>query len=600
MKTLNISTNLKLPLEAVTQTFAWLAKRRVGKTYAASVLAEEFVAAGLPFVALDPTGAWWGLRAAADGKGAGLPVIVIGGRHGDIPLNPEGGKIIADVIVDNPGHYVLDLSLTKSNAEQDRFAADFAERLYRRKQEQRDPMFLFVDEADSFCPQRPYPGQQRMLGAFEAVVRRGGIYGLGVGLISQRASVINKNVLTQTEVMIVLQTTSPQDRAAIKEWAVGHGTKEQVEHLMETVASLQKGEAWVWSPSWLETFKRVNIRARHTFNSSATPKVGERQVEPKRLAEVDLDALKERLAKTIESAKENDPSALKRKVADLFNDNVRLRAELVKRGMAKPAVVQASKVEVKEVPVLSGKDLSRFEVVIARLEALAGKQDGLKGSAMVMANALKAALGQARQKPVPVPSPMLRVVSDARVARGEAHIVSPAGKVQYTVTEIGTGGKSGMSRMLEVLARRHPEKITQVQLATLSGMSPTSGTFTTYLSRMRQLGYLWEMSGLIGLNPPGVDAGQQWLGQAQSREEVLALWKKSLGGTEWKMLAFLLDHNAHDRYMYRQDLAAALSLSPTSGTFTTYLSRLRRNALIEEEGASLRASQTLWPEAVAA
>ena len=207
-----------LPAEAVTQTFAILAKRRVGKTYTASVMAEEFVAARLPFIALDPTGAWWGLRASADGKGPGLPVVVIGGKHGDLPLEPESGKLIADLVVDHPGYYILDLSLTKSNAEQDRFATDFAERLYRRKQQERSPLHLFVDECDAFIPQRPYRGQERMLGAVEDLVRRGRARGIGVTLVTQRSAVLNKDVLTQIEVLVVLRTISPQDRKALDEW----------------------------------------------------------------------------------------------------------------------------------------------------------------------------------------------------------------------------------------------------------------------------------------------------------------------------------------------------------------------------------------------
>ncbi len=71
---LRIAKNLSLPTEAITKTFALLAQRRKGKTYAASVMAEEMVDDKLPWVALDPTGAWWGLRSSADGKSAGLPV----------------------------------------------------------------------------------------------------------------------------------------------------------------------------------------------------------------------------------------------------------------------------------------------------------------------------------------------------------------------------------------------------------------------------------------------------------------------------------------------------------------------------------------------
>ncbi len=152
---LNISKTLKLPLDFATQTVAILARKRVGKTYTASVIAEECVENKIPFVVLDPTGAWYGLRSSSDGKRAGYPVVIIGGAHGDIPLEFTAGKTIAEFIVENPGYYVLDLSGSESDAEQDKFATAFAQRLYRLKDKHREPLHLFVDEADSFCPQNP-------------------------------------------------------------------------------------------------------------------------------------------------------------------------------------------------------------------------------------------------------------------------------------------------------------------------------------------------------------------------------------------------------------------------------------------------------------
>lgn len=74
---LRLGEDLALPLEAVTETFAILAKRRAGKSNAAVVLAEEMFAAGLPWVAVDPKGDWWGIRASGDGPG--LAVVVFGG-----------------------------------------------------------------------------------------------------------------------------------------------------------------------------------------------------------------------------------------------------------------------------------------------------------------------------------------------------------------------------------------------------------------------------------------------------------------------------------------------------------------------------------------
>lgn len=301
--TLNISADLQLPRDVVTQTVGILAKKRRGKTYTASVIAEEMIKAKLPFAVLDPTSAWWGLRAAANGIDPGYPVVIIGGAHGDIPLEPSAGAIIADLVVDHPGYYIIDMGDMDSNAAQDRFAMEFGERLYRAKAKQRFPMHLFVDEADAFIPQQPMPDQRRMLGAYDTIVRRGGVRGIGVTLISQRPAVVNKNVLSQVECLIVLQIIGTSDREAIEKWVKVHGAKKHVAQLMDSLASLGLGEAWFWSPVWLEVFKKVQIRQRETFNSSKTPEVGDELVQPKALAPVDIKAIREKIAATIEQKK---------------------------------------------------------------------------------------------------------------------------------------------------------------------------------------------------------------------------------------------------------------------------------------------------------
>lgn len=97
---LHLSERLSISLEAVTQTFAVLGMRGSGKTHLASVLAEELLAAGQPLVAIDPTGAWWGLRSSANGREPGYPVVVFGGDHADVPLAESAGELIAQTIVE--------------------------------------------------------------------------------------------------------------------------------------------------------------------------------------------------------------------------------------------------------------------------------------------------------------------------------------------------------------------------------------------------------------------------------------------------------------------------------------------------------------------
>ncbi len=108
--TLHLADGLDLPLEAVTETFALIAKRGAGKTYTAAVLVEEMLKAGQVVVVVDPVGVWWGLQASADGRGPGLPIIILGGDHADAPLTPEAGPAVTDLAAEERLPLVLDRS----------------------------------------------------------------------------------------------------------------------------------------------------------------------------------------------------------------------------------------------------------------------------------------------------------------------------------------------------------------------------------------------------------------------------------------------------------------------------------------------------------
>lgn len=158
-----LSKDLSLPLGAVTETFAIIANRGAGKSSTARVLAEEIHAAGQPVIVLNPKGDWYGIRSSSTGRRAGLPFIILGGDHGDIPLAPESGGLVAETLVAARASAILDLSaLSKTRAR--RFAQDFAEALYKVS---REPVHVVIDEADVLVPQRASADTMRLLGAME-------------------------------------------------------------------------------------------------------------------------------------------------------------------------------------------------------------------------------------------------------------------------------------------------------------------------------------------------------------------------------------------------------------------------------------------------
>ncbi len=383
---LTLGPGLVLPHEAVTETFAILAKRGAGKTYTAAVLVEEMMGAGLPVVIVDPVGVWWGLRSSADGTSDGLPVVIFGGDHADLPLAETAGVLLADLVVDERVPAVLDLSALSKSANR-RFMTDFAERLYHRN---RDPLHLVLDEADAFAPQRTDPGGSRLLGAIEDLVRRGRARGIGLSMISQRPAVLNKDILTQAEVLIALRMTGPRDVAAIDEWVRLHAEEDQAVEVKRSLPSLPIGTAWVWSPGWLGLLQRVAVRARTTFDSSATPKAGQRRVTPTRLAPIDLAALGERITAMATEAAATDPAALRHRVAQLERELATLRT-------APP------KVERVEVPVLDEAVVDRLEQWVTDIRHLS---DAL-GTAATQVSDQLAAARTASPTPPPPPQPAL-------------------------------------------------------------------------------------------------------------------------------------------------------------------------------------------------
>ena len=317
---LHLAENLTLPLDLVTESVGILAKRRAGKSTTARRLTEQLHKAKQQIVVVDPKGDWWGLLFARDGKSPGLPFIVLGGEHGHADLDAGAGEVVGRLVVEERVSVILDLGKFRKH-EVATFMTAFMETVYRLKaQEQyRTPMMLVIDEADAVAPQRPMRGEERMLGAVEDLVRRGGQRGIGVVMLTQRAAVLNKNVLTQIGILIVLRTIAPQDLAAMDAWIDVHGTVEQRKELMASLPSLPQGTGWVWAPGWPDAdgiFSKHAFLLPETFDSSASP-TEKKPIQPKNAADVDLEALKRQMAATIAKAKADDPRELRKTIAEL-------------------------------------------------------------------------------------------------------------------------------------------------------------------------------------------------------------------------------------------------------------------------------------------
>lgn len=543
---LRLAPNLTLPLESVTETIGIVGIKGSGKTTTSKVITEEMCNANIPVCVLDPLGVWFGLRSSASGTDTGLPFVILGGDHGDVPLESPAGEVIADFVIEEAGWTVLDLSHFRK-AEMRRFVTAFLTRLYHKN---RHPLHVVLDEADLFAPQRPSGGrgevgnEASLLGAVEDLIRRGRARGLGATLITQRPAVLHKDVLTQISTLIAHRLSGPQDRNALDAWVSGHGSKDQRDEMMANLASLPTGTAWFWSPSWLDIFKQVAVRKSATFDSSATPGRGQARIEPRVRADVDLERLSKRMVATIERAKAEDPRELRLRIADL-------QRQLAVATSATPVAPEIIEVEV--IPPGLSEALRNICADIESLETAARDSHQALGKliALTEKTTTKANTQPAFRAPAKAPP---RTVAKVATTSGE-HLPGPQRK------------------LLTVLALYGPR--TKQQLAMQAGYVATGGAFRNPLSALRSAGYVHP-----GEPVTITDAGAAALGSIEPLPvgpQLIADWMSRLSGPCRKILAAVIDRPTG---WDNDELAEACGYVASGGAFRNPLSKLRTLGLV--------------------
>jgi hypothetical protein len=542
-------------LDVVTRATGIVGQRGTGKTSTGVVLVEEASACGAQFAVIDPTGAWWGLRSSSDGEGEGLPVVVFGGDHADVPLEEAHGPLITDLVVGEGYNPVLDLSLL-TKAAQVRFVAEFLETLYHRN---REALMLVIDEAHRFAPQslqtyeKGGPAAQ-CLGAVSDVVTLGRRKGLGGVVISQRPAKINKDVFEQVEVVVAHRLMGPNDRKQIAGWLAeaDEEAADLAKSALEDLRKLPNGEALVYAPNLAgETiYGRYRIRPKQTFDSSATPEIGVTVKEPKARTEVDMAALETRMSDVLEKRKAEDPKLLQRQLRELKKELADAAAaaefnagEVARLTEEHEALLDQLASRPSETVELTDLDREVLQSAVAELK------DALEpfGAANVMSQTVMHEVGPPRLAPAiaeAIRSRTTRMREDT--ARPEPARPEPP---QTSNGDVKIG--KGELKVMDVL-REYPEGKTQNEVAFLAGYSATASTVGVILATLRRAGYV-EPGQPIRLTEAGLAAA---------------------GG-----LVDLIE--LYPNVPSHAELCEATGYSPSASTMGVILSKLRKLGLVQ-------------------
>jgi len=586
-RALHVAEDLALPLDAVTEVLAFVGRRGQGKSYAAQLLAEQMHAAEAQFVVLDPVGVWWGLRLAANGKDPGIPIPVLGGLHGDVPLEPTAGKLVADLVVDRGISAVLDVSQFESDAAKARFAAEWGARFFYRKKAAPSAVHVFVEEAQEFVPQNPQRDEAVMLHHFQRLAKLGRNFGVGLSLITQRPQEVHKKVLNLTELLFAFQLTGTHERRAVADWIEDKSIDEDV------AAELPKLQRWhphAWSPAWLGISRVVAIAERWTFDASSTPKVGKR-AQARALGAIDLAQLERDMAATIERAQAEDPKALRARIAELERS-----VRQASREAPDPAALQAEYSRGRDDAMRDFRALMGGHAPKLR-DAAEQLQDRAQRAVEWMRHVADAIAGDAPAHVAAAPSAPLRAASVPvkRLTAAPASSKAPPRAASGNGVHL-SGTQQRILNALALFAELGQSPTTRAAVAGVCGISHTTGSFSNNLSALRTAGLIEDAGDARLVLTPDGRAHMTALPAIASVEDVHALWlaSMSLSGTQKRMVAQLL--RAYPRPITRQQIADALGVQADTGSFSNNLSKLRTLGLLADVSRSeVIATELLFP-----
>jgi hypothetical protein len=312
----------------------------------------------------------------------------------------------------------------------------------------------------------------------------------------------------------------------------------------------------------------VKVRPRETFDSSATPEVGKRIQAPKRLAAVDLEQLRGRLASTIERSNADDPKALRARIA-----------ELERQAATKPA---AESVEVRvEVPVLDPRIDSEARAAVERIRKIAADVGAALKFMGQTADRLEGilegvALTPPQSKPAAQPVPRIDPVP-------REHRRPPPSSPSPRPERAAAGAvRAPQQRILDALASFEAfglEHVAKGNVAVWAGQSSTSSGFANNLGALRSRGLInYPAGGRVALTDDG-RALATATDPIHSVAQLHEAWRAKLSAPQGRILTVLAE--LYPQPISREELADAAGQSSTSSGYANNLGSLRSLGLLD-------------------
>lgn len=524
-------------------------------------------------VIIDPTDAWFGLALDKSGKKqSGYNITVFGGEHGSVPLTPNMGRAMGELLGKEPISAVLSI-WHFSLQEQIEFVSDFSAAIMEVN---RKPITLVIDEADEFIPQKPELGNQllKCKTRTKRIVTRGRKSGFRPILITQRPQALDTAARNGCQVMMAFQCTGHHERTQIEDYVKSNGDPKVMKDMLGSLASLHVGQAWVWAPRdhFLERIQFSKIKVFDSFDAIDENSVSVKTVpvSDKRLATITAA-----LAEFELQRKANDPELLRKRIKEL-------EASIKKA----PAPVQAASVTVPNKALLAAARAGGYnEGVDVANKAWERWRKTVSSLFSKFVMSEMPSIADALAKPPELLQLLVDVPTTTQTYAAPAPIVVkaiPDGR--YVVDTREQNRPSGVSRslqkVLDAIAWWESAGFTtpsRAQVANAAGYTVTSGNFKNILSGLSSAGLIhYPQTGSCALTPEG--KALTHMQDLPDRSSLYRRVQEIVGNSCWKLLSTLIAIAPAD--MSRDELARRNNYQPTSGNFKNLLSKMSTLELV--------------------
>lgn len=417
--------------------------------------------------------------------------------------------------------------------------------------------------------------------------------GLGKGIsilaASQRPQKVHNDFLTSCETLVAMRVIHEADRSALKDWIDGCGDVAQGKELVESIAQMKRGEAWVWSPEAEFGPKCLQFPMFKTYDSFKPQ--GPKEAKLLGWAEVNLDEVRKKLEAAVKEAEANDPNKLRQRVRALEAELRKpqrqasgVQVKTVERVVADPKAVERA---VKEVDRQRTEEIAVWHNVVKRLSQ---GVYAIQREVEKLAETCRAAKLPAH-KPVRLPKPKPeRRIELAPKAIGGAYQteVRTRPRIKGALMDAISAAHLPKGERAILIAAAQSGLAARDQLTVLTGYRRSSRD--AYIQRLRDRGYIEQDGDGIRATELGIMALGSDYKPLPIGRELQTYWMGRLPQGEKAVLQVLVDE--YPEPVTREEIDERTTYRRSSRD--AYIQRLLARRLVRLEGRSVMADPMLF------